>query len=71
MENLLAAFCISLAVTLLLGPLAIPALRRIKFGQNIRSDGPARHLQKAGIPTMGGIIFLAGTMAGGGYRPAG
>lgn len=65
MENLWTAFAISLVVTLLLGPLAIPALRRLKFGQSIRSDGPSRHLQKAGTPTMGGIMFLAGTAAGG------
>ena len=31
----------------------------MKFGQNIRSDGPARHLAKAGTPTMGGVIILA------------
>ena len=42
-----------------MGPLVIPALRRMKFGQNIRSDGPARHLAKAGTPTMGGVIILA------------
>lgn len=64
-EDLWKAFAISLAVTLLLGPLAIPTLKRLKFGQNIRSDGPSRHLQKAGTPTMGGIMFLAGTAAGG------
>lgn len=63
--DLRKAFVISLVVTLLLGPLVIPALRRLKFGQNIRSDGPSRHLKKAGTPTMGGIMFLAGTAAGG------
>jgi phospho-N-acetylmuramoyl-pentapeptide-transferase len=64
-EDLWKASGISLAVTLLLGPLAIPALKRLKFGQSIRSDGPARHLKKAGTPTMGGVMFLAGTAAGG------
>lgn len=64
-EDLWKAFGISLAVTLLLCPLAIPALKRLKFGQSIRSDGPASHLQKAGTPTMGGVMFLAGTAAGG------
>lgn len=62
--NLWKAFAVSLAVTLLLGPLVIPLLRRLKFGQNIRSDGPSRHLKKAGTPTMGGVMFLAGTAAG-------
>ncbi len=54
------SFIISLVVTLLLGPLTIPLLRRLKFGQNIRSDGPSRHMAKAGTPTMGGVMFLAG-----------
>ncbi|BAF60045.1 MAG: phospho-N-acetylmuramoyl-pentapeptide-transferase [Pelotomaculum sp.] len=65
MGNIWVAFTVSLAVTLIAGPLVIPVLRRLKFGQSIRSDGPSRHLQKAGTPTMGGIIFLAGTAAGG------
>lgn len=64
MKSLSLAFAISLAVTSLLGPLIIPLLKRMKFGQNIRSDGPSRHLNKAGTPTMGGVIFLAGTVAG-------
>lgn len=54
------SFIISLIITLILGPFTIPLLRRLKFGQNIRDDGPARHMQKAGTPTMGGIMFLAG-----------
>lgn len=65
MENLWRAFAISLVVTLLLGPLIIPLLRRMKFGQNIRSDGPSRHMSKAGTPTMGGVMFIAGTVVGG------
>jgi phospho-N-acetylmuramoyl-pentapeptide-transferase len=36
----------------------MPLLRRLKFGQSVRSDGPRGHLIKAGTPTMGGIIFL-------------
>jgi phospho-N-acetylmuramoyl-pentapeptide-transferase len=50
MNNLWQAFFISLIITVLLGPLLIPLLKRLKFGQNIRSDGPSRHLQKAGTP---------------------
>ena len=56
--NIVWAFFIALVVTLALGPVFIPLLRRLKFGQNIRSDGPSRHLAKAGTPTMGGIIFI-------------
>lgn len=40
------------------GPLAIPLLRRLKFGQQIRTEGPEAHLKKAGTPTMGGVIIL-------------
>lgn len=65
MNNLWQAFFISLIITVLLGPLLIPLLKRLKFGQNIRSDGPSRHLQKAGTPTMGGVMFLAGTAVSG------
>lgn len=64
MKSLSLAFAISLAVTSLLGSLIIPLLKRMKFGQNIRSEGPSRHLNKAGTPTMGGVMFLAGTVAG-------
>ncbi|KUK65738.1 MAG: Phospho-N-acetylmuramoyl-pentapeptide-transferase [Desulfotomaculum sp. 46_80] len=61
----LKSFLISLVVAVLLGPLVIPLLRRLKLGQNVRSDGPARHLQKSGTPTMGGVIFLAGVTVSG------
>lgn len=47
-------------VSLLIGPFLIPVLRVLNFGQNIRDDGPQRHLSKAGTPTIGGLIFLAG-----------
>jgi len=56
------AFIVALVATLALGPLTIPLLRRLKFGQSIRDDGPSRHLSKAGTPTMGGVMFLAGTV---------
>jgi phospho-N-acetylmuramoyl-pentapeptide-transferase len=45
-----------LAVTA--GPLFIPILRRLKFGQQIRAEGPQGHYKKAGTPTMGGTIIL-------------
>jgi len=56
----LGALLLSGLVTVLLGPVVIPWLHRLKFGQSIRRDGPARHLQKAGTPTMGGLMFLVG-----------
>ena len=50
----------SFIIAALLGPILIPILRRLKFGQSIREDGPKLHHKKAGTPTMGGIIiFLA------------
>lgn len=64
MTRVLVAFTAALLVTLALGPLVIPVLHRLRFGQRVRSDGPARHLQKAGTPTMGGTIFLAGISVG-------
>ena len=63
--TIIKAGVISLAVTAALGPVAIPALRRLKFGQHVRSDGPSRHLQKTGTPTMGGVIFLLGIIVAG------
>lgn len=45
-------------LAVILGPVLIPFLRRLKFGQQIREDGPQGHLKKAGTPTMGGIIIL-------------
>lgn len=45
-------------LAILFGPLFIPLLRRMKFGQQIRTDGPQSHLKKSGTPTMGGIIIM-------------
>jgi phospho-N-acetylmuramoyl-pentapeptide-transferase len=39
-------------------PIVIPFLRKLKFGQFVRDDGPQSHLKKAGTPTMGGLIIL-------------
>ncbi len=43
-----------------IGELTIPWLRKLKFGQQVRDDGPSTHLKKSGTPTMGGVIFLLG-----------
>jgi len=45
-------------IVLLLGPIIIPALKKYKFGQSIRQEGPKSHLKKAGTPTMGGVMFI-------------
>lgn len=52
---------IALVTSLILGPIFIPLLHKLKFGQNIRGDGPQSHLKKSGTPTMGGIIFFIAT----------
>lgn len=49
---------IAFAISVALGPVVIPFLRRLKMGQTERAEGVASHLKKAGTPTMGGIIFL-------------
>ncbi|MFD2116224.1 phospho-N-acetylmuramoyl-pentapeptide-transferase [Paenibacillus yanchengensis] len=55
---------VSFLIAVILGPLLIPLLRRLKFGQQIRDDGPESHLKKSGTPTMGGIIIMvAATIA--------
>ena len=63
-QKMIIAFVISLAVCLIIGPVLIPALRRLKFGQSIRDDGPQRHLQKQGTPTMGGVMFFFSLILG-------
>ena len=50
---------ISFVVSVLLGPVVIPFLRRLKMGQTEREEGVKSHLKKAGTPTMGGVIILA------------
>ncbi|MCZ8532876.1 phospho-N-acetylmuramoyl-pentapeptide-transferase [Psychrobacillus psychrodurans] len=50
---------VSFLITIILAPIVIPYLRRMKFGQSIREEGPQSHQKKAGTPTMGGLIFLA------------
>lgn len=45
------------------GKVLIPWLHKVKFGQHIRDDAPETHRKKAGTPTMGGFIFILGTIA--------
>lgn len=58
---LILTFVIGVIIALILGPITIPLLRRLKFGQNIREEGPKSHLKKAGTPTMGGVMFILST----------
>mgnify|MGYP000257231073 CR=1 FL=1 len=49
---------VSFAISIILGIITIPILRKLKVGQIERDDGPASHLKKQGTPTMGGIVII-------------
>ncbi len=48
----------SIVIVMLMGPVFVPYLGKLKFGQMIREEGPKSHYQKQGTPTMGGIMFI-------------
>lgn len=48
----------SFVLSVILGPLIIPFLKKLKVGQTVREDGPSTHLKKSGTPTMGGILIM-------------
>jgi len=56
--NCVLPLIITFVLTAVLGPVLIPFLHRLKFGQTEREEGPQSHKVKAGTPTMGGIMFL-------------
>lgn len=56
------AIIIAFAISAALCPVVIPFLHRLKFGQQVRDDGPQSHLKKQGTPTMGGLIILTATV---------
>lgn len=60
---LIVGGAIALVLSLVLGMFVIPVLRRLKFGQEIREEGPAWHAAKSGTPTMGGVIFIISIVA--------
>lgn len=49
---------LSFIIAVGLSPITIPFLRRLKFGQSIRQEGPQSHQKKSGTPTMGGVMIL-------------
>ena len=51
---------LSFVVSAVVGKFLVPALRRWKAGQSIKTDGPTWHMSKQGTPTMGGIMFIVG-----------
>ncbi len=60
--RMIIAVLISFGISVVLGPVVIPWLRRLKMGQTERVEGVQSHLKKAGTPTMGGVIFLLATV---------
>ena len=58
-----ASLWISFIIGVIRGISLIPALKKAKFGQYIREEGPEAHKSKTGTPTIGGLIFLLGIPA--------
>jgi phospho-N-acetylmuramoyl-pentapeptide-transferase len=54
----------ALLIAFLFGPAIIEMLRRLRFGQSVRKDGPESHLAKTGTPTMGGILIILAVSVG-------
>jgi len=71
--ELILFLLIGFAVSAGIGPILIPFLKKLKFGQTVRDDGPKTHFIKTGTPTIGGMIFLIPILLGGGvlavFRP--
>lgn len=57
-ETILAVIT-AFVISAILCPIVIPFLHKLKFGQQVRDDGPQAHLKKQGTPTMGGLVILS------------
>ena len=57
-ETILAVI-IAFVISAILCPIVKPFLHKLKFGQQVRDDGPQAHLKKQGTPTMGGLVILS------------
>jgi Phospho-N-acetylmuramoyl-pentapeptide-transferase (EC 2.7.8.13) len=60
-SKILAPLIMGFLFSIVLGPIFIPILHKLKFGQNIRKEGPKSHQKKSGTPTMVGLIFFIAT----------
>ena len=49
---------VAFAIGVVIGPCVIKLMKRLKFGQQVRDDGPQSHLAKQNTPTIGGIIIF-------------
>lgn len=61
-QSIILAVLVSFVISAALCPFLIPVLHKLKFGQQVRTEGPKAHLKKQGTPTMGGVIFLIGIL---------
>lgn len=57
-NDIILPVLIAFGISVVLSPVIIPFLKKLKFGQFVREDGPESHLKKSGTPTMGGLIIL-------------
>ena len=57
-NDIILPVLIAFGISVVLSPIVIPFLKKLKFGQFVRDDGPESHLKKSGTPTMGGLIIL-------------
>jgi len=64
LEKAIYAIMIAFIVGVILCPIFIPFLHRLKYGQYIRDDGPQSHLKKQGTPSMGGIVIIGAFVVG-------
>ena len=60
--SVIVAVCVAFVISLVGTPTAIRALTKLKAGQPIRDINPAAHSLKRGTPTMGGLVFIGGTL---------
>ncbi len=60
--GMIAIIIVATLTTIVFFDVMIPYLRRIKYGQTVRSEGPSAHLKKNGTPTMGGIVITITTI---------
>lgn len=60
--NLLLVSTICFIFNIILIKSLLPLLRRLKFGQSIRKEGPQSHLNKSGTPTLGGVVIIINTI---------
>ena len=60
MQQIIWPVLIAFLAVMVMGPIGIPLLKKLKYGQTIYELGPQSHLAKQGVPTMGGVIIAAG-----------